>query len=64
MQEPDPGTGRDSVLLPFPSYDLLQSWGLREVVVDVFWNVAESVFKYPVRLSLCGGGRRGWSRDR
>ena len=28
--------GRDSVVLPFPSDDLLQSWGLREVVVDVF----------------------------
>ena len=42
--------GRDSVLLPFPLDDLLQSWGLREVVFDVFWNVVEGVSKYPMRL--------------
>ena len=48
MQEPDPGWQRQRP--SFPSDDLHQSWGLREMVVDVFWKVVEGVSKYPVRL--------------
>ena len=43
MQEPDSGWQRQQ-------RNLLQSWGLRVMVVDVFWNVVEGVFKYPVRF--------------